>query len=392
MRIGFLLPSILTSKKYLEGRIFAPLSIAKFIVDGLVDKGHQVFFYTSKDVETKAKIVPGDYQLTDTNPAYFQFRYREPEERKYATAEIIKRDFEYHLTMKAYQDALAGKLDIIQSFHDFGAHYFEELTHFPTVYVIHDPLPQDSSTVEYLRLKKFTNHRYISISQSQRKSIIKLNFVKNIYHGINLNDYKFSNQSKDNLIYFGRILEDKGPDIAIAVAKKMKKKIIIATSAVMANISKKYYDEKIAVNIDNDQVKLQGYLLGEEKTNFIQQGKAFVFPLCWEEPFGLVMIEAMACGTPVIAYARGSAPEIIKDGQTGFLVNSSPDNIRGNFIIKKTGFEGLCEAVEKIYSLGDDEYQKMRKNCRSHVEDNFSVKHMIDQYETTYKEILNLKK
>jgi glycosyltransferase involved in cell wall biosynthesis len=100
------------------------------------------------------------------------------------------------------------------------------------------------------------------------------------------------------------------------------------------------------------------------------------------------MIEAMACGTPVIAYARGSVPEVIVDGVTGFVVNSSDDDIRGNWIIKKTGIEGLQEAIEKIYSLSDDEYLKIRKNCRKHVEENFTFNKMVDEYEKVYKEVI----
>jgi glycosyltransferase involved in cell wall biosynthesis len=111
-------------------------------------------------------------------------------------------------------------------------------------------------------------------------------------------------------------------------------------------------------------------------------------PLTWEEPFGLTLIESMACGTPVIAFARGSVPEIIEDGKTGYIVNSSEDDKRGDFVIKKTGIEGLCEAVERIYDMSEEGYRQMRKNCRAHVENNFTVERMVDQYEALYKEIL----
>ena len=103
------------------------------------------------------------------------------------------------------------------------------------------------------------------------------------------------------------------------------------------------------------------------------------------------MAESMACGTPVIAFARGSVPEVIKDGETGFIVNPSNTDIRGDFIIKKTGFEGLCEAVEKIYSTPDKEYKKMRLNCRAHVEKNFAMERMVDNYEKVYQEIIKKK-
>jgi glycosyltransferase involved in cell wall biosynthesis len=115
-----------------------------------------------------------------------------------------------------------------------------------------------------------------------------------------------------------------------------------------------------------------------------------LFPIQWEEPFGLVMTESMATGTPVIAFARGSVPEVMKDGETGFIINPSDNDIRGNWLIKKTGVEGLIEAINKIYDMPANEYLKMRKNCRKHVEQKFSMEKMVDSYEDVYKKILGL--
>ncbi|MDH7476359.1 MAG: glycosyltransferase [Microgenomates group bacterium] len=392
MRIGFLLPSIYASNRYSEGRIFAPKDIAVTLVNRLVEKGHQVLFYTSSDVVSNATVIGGDERLTNTDPFYFQFRYRDLAEQKYATFEIIKRDFEYDLTIKAYQDALSGKLDIIQSFHDFGAHYFNELTKFPTVYVLHDPLPQDENTIEYLRLSKFTHHDYISISDSQRKGVVKLNFIKTIHHGLKIDEFAYSENADNYLIHFGRILEDKGSDLAVKVALETGNTLRIATSNIRANRSAKFYDQTIAPFIDGKKIILEGYYTGEAKSNYIKKAKAFLFPLKWEEPFGLVMIESMACGTPVVAFARGSVPEVIKDGETGFIVNFSETDIRGDWIVKKTGFEGLCEAVERIYSMPEEQYRQMRRACRAHVEKNFTVERMADEYEKVYQQIINLKK
>lgn len=180
MKIGILLPSILTSKKYLRKRIFAPHYFVNDLSNAIVKKGHKVFLYTSKDVNTKAHVIGGDTYLTNTAPLYYQMRNREKKDRDITTTEIIKRDFEYHLTMKAYKAALDGKLDIIHA-HDFGAHYFNEVTNFPTVYTLHDPLPIPKNTIEYRRLSKFKHHNYVSISNAQRKGCLKLNFVKTIY-------------------------------------------------------------------------------------------------------------------------------------------------------------------------------------------------------------------
>ena len=127
----------------------------------------------------------------------------------------------------------------------------------------------------------------------------------------------------------------------------------------------------------------------EEIVSLMQKAKAFLMTINWEEPFGLVMIEAMACGTPVVAFARGSVPEIVKDGETGFIINPSDDDVRGDWIIKKTGFEGLCEAVNKLYSLSQEEYKQMRLACRKRVEERFTIEKMVEEYEKVYQDVLN---
>ncbi|GAB4219962.1 MAG: hypothetical protein Fur009_8390 [Candidatus Microgenomates bacterium] len=392
MKIGFLLPSIFSSNKYSIGRIFAPKDIAIELVNKLVDKNHLVYFYTSKDLKTKAINISGNEDLIEKRLFYYQFRYRDLMEQKYTTFEIIKRDYENYLTLKAYKHALEKKLDIIHSFHDFSAHYFNELTNFPTVYTLHDPLPQQTNTIEYLRFKNFSHHNYISISKNQQKSVIKLNFIKTIYHGINISIFDYNEKSKNHIIYFGRIIEDKGPDIALKIALKLNIKLKFATSNIKANLSQLYFDNKIKPFIDNKNVFLEGFIEGKKKSQFINEGKLFLFPIQWEEPFGLVMIESMACGTPVVAFARGSVPEVIKDGETGFIVNPSDDDIRGNWIVKKTGIEGLCEAVERIYSMPEEKYRQMRRACRAHVEKHFTIERMVNEYEKVYEEILSKKK
>lgn len=381
MKIGLLLPSIFSSSRHLEGRIFAPLTPAIGLANGLVNKGHDVLFYTSKDVKTKAKIVPGNNNLTDKNLQYYQFRFRSNEEKEYSTKEIVKRDFEYDLTLKAYKDAKEGRVDIIHSYHDFGAHYFNELTGFPTVYTLHDPLPQQKDTIEYYRLSKFKHHNFVSISNFQREGIVSLNFLATIYHGLRIEDYEFGNNPSNHLIYFGRVLEDKGTDAAIEVALEMGVPISIATSEVRANRNQEFYDTKIAPFIDGKKVKLIGYLAGAEKSDFIKNAKAFLFPLRWPEPFGLTMIESMACGTPVVAYNNGSVSEIVRDGVTGFIIEPEDSGVESKWSIKKKGKGGLMEAIKRIGEID-------RRNCRKHVEENFTTEKMVEGYERVYGEVL----
>ncbi len=383
MRIGILLPTIFTSKRYGAGRIFAPGDLAFALADGLVAKGHTVKLYTSKDIVSKAQVVAGDANLTDRELSYYQFRYRDEAEKKYTTAEIVKRDFEYGLTLKAYEDAKKGELDIIHSFHDFGAHYFNELTGFPTIYTLHDPLPQADDTIEFHRFSRFANHNYVSISNSQRRGAVALHFVGTVYHGLDLSAYEFQPKPADHLIHFGRVMADKGTDVAIEAAQKADVLLIIATSDIRANRSQEFFDKHVTPFVDDKTVKLVGFMEGKEKSAYIGSGKAFLFPLAWEEPFGMVMIEAMACGTPVIAYNRGSVSELVRDGVTGFIVD--PDGVArpssGNWIIKEQGVAGLVAAIARIGEID-------RHACRKHVEEYFTVGRMVSDYEKMYQAVL----
>lgn len=383
MRIGILLPTIFTSKRYGAGRIFAPGDLAIALADGLVAKGHQVRLYTSKDVVSKAQIVAGDTNLTERELSYYQFRFRDEAERKYTTAEIVKRDFEYGLTLAAYEDAKKGELDLIHSFHDFGAHYFNELTGFPTVYTLHDPLPQADNTIEFHRFSRFAHHAYVAISNSQRRGAVALNFVATIYHGLDLSAYEFQPKAENHLVHFGRVMADKGTDVAIAAAKKAGVPLVIATSEIRANRSQEFFDTKITPFVDDKTVKLVGFMEGKEKSAYIGSGKAFLFPLAWEEPFGMAMIEAMACGTPVIAYNRGSVSELIRDGVTGFIVDPDGEDRPGisKWIIKEQGVAGLVAAIARIGEID-------REACRRHVEERFTNERMVSDYEKAYESIL----
>lgn len=233
--------------------------------------------------------------------------------------------------------------------------------------------------------KELPNVFFISISNAQQKLFPELNYLKTIYHGINLKEFSFSENPKDHILWAGRGAPEKGVEIAFNLLKTLNKNgrifpIIKEKHRLwLKNLFKDKYDN-IKVGYD---------LLREQLIYEYQQAKLFLFPIKWEEPFGLVLIEAMACGTPVVAFARGSVPEIVKDGETGFIVNYSDEDIRGNWIVKKTGIDGIKEAIEKIYSMPQDNYQKMRQACRSHVEEKFSIDKMIDEYRQVYREVID---
>ncbi len=248
--------------------------------------------------------------------------------------------------------------------------------------------------VEYINkyFSLFSNYKnlsFVSISDAQRKFFPDLNYAGTIYHGIETELFKFDQKGGESIIWAGRGVPDKGLETILEVVKKTKKKIRLFPlkreehlewlNKRIADLKDLIPSQDIFIEFDKDRFEL---------VNHYQSSRLFIFPIQWEEPFGLVLTESMACGTPIVAFARGSVPEIVKDGKTGFLVNPSDNDIRGDWIVKKTGIDGLCEAIEKIYSMPEQEYQKMRQNCRSLVEKSFSADKMAKEYMNAYRKII----
>jgi len=232
---------------------------------------------------------------------------------------------------------------------------------------------------------------FVSVSDAQRKILPDLNYAATIHHGIDtVDEYTFNLKGGSNMVWAGRLIPQKGPDIVMEVSNRIDK------SATLFGISKKeqsqWADEQIIKGLKSgDRYSKVNLILDHDRLFLIpyfQNSRLLLFPVQAEEAFGLVLIESMACGTPVVAFARGAIPEIIEDGVTGFLVNPSSEDIRGNWIIKQVGLDGLCEAVEKIYALSENEYEEMRKACRKRVEERFSVQRMISEYEDLYEKII----
>src|SRR3989338_270698 len=230
-------------------------------------------------------------------------------------------------------------------------------------------------------LSLFPNTTLISLSKAHRRLFKKTKFEKIVYNGVDTNLYSFSKQKREYLLWLGRLskaknkdgsfMDPKGIKWAIELARQTGEKLLLS-----GNVEDMEFYNKDVKPFLNDKIKWIGpvsseqALTREEVISLMQGAKAFLMTINWEEPFGLVMIESMSCGTPVIGFNRGSVPEVIVDGKTGFIVDPNE------------GVEGLRKALIKLTSINF-------KNCREHVVNNFSLEKMVENYEKVYSEILN---
>jgi len=245
------------------------------------------------------------------------------------------------------------EFDIIFN-HARGGYLFIPLAQYlkiPLITILHLPLFKELENF----LSKFKNPNIITISNSQRKGFPKIKYLATIYNGVDLKEFPFCKKPKDYFLFMGAIGEHKNPKDAILAAKKSKIKLIIAGGKKR----EPYFSKEIKPLIDNKQIKYVGEVAGKERINLFKYAKGFLFPIRWEEPFGLVMIEAMACGTPVIAYPRGGAKEVVKNGTTGFLVKNVNE---------------MVKAIRKINNIS-------REACRERVKKYFSLEKMLENYE-----------
>lgn len=265
-------------------------------------------------------------------------------------------------TQVAWAYSQAGEFDVIHNHCGTAGIAMARLIDKPVVTTLHNNY--FASPNPYFLEQNKDNQFYTPISDAQKREIPGLNFTRTVYNAIDPAQYPFSEDKEDFLLSLGNLWEVKGHDRAIEVAKALGMKLIIAGK--LDPNGEEFYDSKIKPQIDGKQIIFEGQVNQERKDELFRKAKVFLFPIRWEEPFGLVMIEAMASGTPVIAFRHGSVPEVIEDGKTGFIVDS---------------VEEMEEAVKKIDTISP-------RACREHVEREFGPAKMAEGYWDTYAEIL----
>lgn len=321
--------------------------VVYYLVEGLKKRGHDVTLFAPMGSKVSVKI-DDKYSKRIVGDSIA------PENISYATDRV------------RYIADISSEFDLIHNNDGFLALEYQDKMKCPLVSTWHVPIkPRSEQSDKELSLFKRSN--IISISMAQRKNFSDTNYVGNVYNGtVDFDEYSLG-AGGDYLVWIGRFDPYKGAKEAIKVAKKSGYKLVLA-GKVETDRQKEYFRTYVEPEVDNQSIIFAGQIGVEEKVNWLKKSKAFLMPISWEEPFGLVMVEAMRCGTPVVAFDRGSVREVVKDGETGFVVK--PDDI-----------EAMAEAVGKLDRID-------RATCRRHVIDNFSIDRMVDGYEEVYKKVL----
>lgn len=331
-----------------------------YLTEELVRRGHDVTLFATKDSATSAKLV-------DVLP--------------YPAAK--KRIFDwgatdYSLTAMAKAVGMENDFDVIHTHIGPVAFYFSDLMKTPIVETIHSPvhklskkyLPKKNIQNRYLkdRLRRYKKAYHVFVSENQKKNAFLKNNNVVVHNGIDLEEFRLKKEPQDYFLYLGYITPNKGAHLAVKAARRARVKLKLAGSY---RYCERYFEEDIKPYLKKGQIEYVGVVNPARRNKLLGGAKAILVPLQWEEPFGLIMIEAMACGTPVIGFDKAAVPEIVKDGKTGFIVED---------------FKEMAKAIRRVEEID-------RTLCRTHVEKYFSVKKMVDGYEGVYeKAVRNFKR
>jgi glycosyltransferase involved in cell wall biosynthesis len=316
--------------------------VVAWLTEELITLGHDVTLFASGDSKTRASlvpIVPHAIRLNKPRPDPFPA---------------------YAALLDALAEAAQG-FDIVHCHTDWLHFPLLSRLGVPHLTTFHNRL--DTPDLPGV-MARFATAPLVSISNHHRKPLPSANWLGTVYHGMPVNDLAPCYEPGSYLAFLGRLTKEKGPEAAIRIARKAGQPLRMAAKIPRAET--RYYKEKLQPLVDGDQIRLVGELNDTDKGHLLRGASALLFPIAWPEPFGLVMIEAMACGTPVIAFDNGSVPEIIDNGVTGFIVKNE------------------TEAVDAIERLGELD----RRQVRATFERRFNAQRMARDYLRVYETLL----
>ncbi len=317
--------------------------ILHWLTEGLIAKGHDVTLFASGDSTTTAKLVP-------IVPRALRLE-----------AGFMCDKSGYHSLMFERVLKVAADFDVI--------HFHSDYAHLPYVRMMQTPtVTTHHSRLDYLPLadilKESNGYPAVSISQAQRGPIPWLNWQANIHHGMPQDMFVLNENPSDYILFLGRLCPEKRPDRAIDIAKKAGMKLKIA--AKVDPVDREYFKTEIEPLLDESFVEYVGEVNDSQKQELIGNAYALIHPIEFPEPFGIVMIESLACGTPIVAFRTGSIPEVVDEGLTGFVVDDIPSAV---------------EALHKVKKLD-------RKVCRQIFEKRFSSSRMVNDYLAVYEQVI----
>lgn len=368
MNISIVLPSLYGKEIIQKNFAYAPGPLADLLVRQLRKRGHKVTVFApsgtrlpTPDVsepipffeqELKRKKISAETYIHDYAVMFFRI------------SEIIQ----LQLIHEAFQQAKRRKTDIIHFYcqQNYPAFYFAKLFSTPTLFTLHDPIPRKSDPKAWNRPGAFfPEMNFVTVSKNQQKSNNQLHYVGAVHNSVDISQYEFSDMKEPYLAWMARPSEYKGPDIAVRVGKATKMLVKLAGPKPLKS-QMPFWKKNIEPSIKTKKAEFLGYIQGKQKNTFLKKASALLFPITWDEPFGMAMIEAMACGTPVIAFDSGAVREIINNGQTGFIVKNEQE---------------MIAAIKKLHLIKPE-------NCRRHVQENFSPEKMASAYEKIYKKLV----
>lgn len=300
--------------------------IVHYLTEELVRQGHEVTLFASGDSITKAKLIAS---------------VNEGLRLKQNCIDPLA----YHIIQMQELITHVHEFDILHFHTDYLHFPASSMLKIPSVTTLHGRLDIPELQGVY---NAFPCQNLISISENQRLPLPQGKFIKTVYHGLPENLHYQGNERGEYLAFLGRISPEKGIERAVKIALATNTKLKIAAKIDKADLT--YYEKKVKSLLDHPLIEYIGEINEEQKTEFLGKAKALLFPIDWPEPFGLVMIEAMACGTPVIAFNNGSVPEIMENNVTGFIVNSVAEAIDAVGRLKYLSREGIRRVFEKRFT------------------------------------------
>lgn len=322
--------------------------VVSYLTEELVRRGHDVTLFASGDSETTARLVPTTERSL---------------RQRFTLEELKTVSLPLHLAMLGEVFAQAHEFDVMHCHFDYWPFPFAKLVNAPIVTTLHGRLDLDCLPPIF---EKFPKTPLVSISRSQRPPLkaIRPNWVGNVYNAVPVKKFPFRRRAGKYLLFVGRIAPEKRLDSAIEIAKRSGMPLKIA--AKVDPYDQDYFDREIKHLLDDPLVEFIGEVDEQRKRELMAGAYALTFPIDWPEPFGMVMIESLACGTPVLALKRGSVPEVLRHGITGWVGETVDD---------------LVAAVPRIKELD-------RSICRQAAEARFSVAAMADGYEQVYRRVM----